>query len=396
MKKLLSGRSKAGCGRTSGMAFAIGCKMLFRKGGTAQSIVAIALPVAIIASTYSIVNYLNLQSENLAGLVNPRGTYLILSSNSTAITDSKLPADLTAKLSNLSYVKNVLPQKMLTANLTANSGKQTIQVRGVEDVGSFLKIRGAYVNGTAAKNWTEANAGEIPARALSINVGDGVSLAVGERLVEVRVVGVFRSQTQSDAELLVPLETANTLAGNIDTVSFIEFSLKEGVDSREALGQIAQLLPENVKIVQAQQLKEFAQQMSLQTLAFLNVWSIAVYAVVAAASYIAAARLLTESSYELAMLKALGAKKRLTFTLILAYTITMALIGSILGIALGVAGTQTASTVLRWVQPGIDITPLLKPEQAIQTLLLTLASSILGCITPALKSARTRYVEQPL
>jgi ABC-type lipoprotein release transport system permease subunit len=192
------------------------------------------------------------------------------------------------------------------------------------------------------------------------------------------------------------MEAANMLAGNNVTVSFIEFSLKEGVDSREALGQIAQLLPENVKIVQAQQLKEFAQQMNMQTAAFLNVWSIAVYAVVAAASYIAAARLITESSYELAMLTAIGAKKRLAFTLILAYTITIALIGSILGIALGTAGTQTAATMLRWIMPSVDITPFLETEQALQMLLLTLASSVIGCIYPALKSARMRYMEQPL
>jgi len=49
------------------------------------------------------------------------------------------------------------------------------------------------------------------------------------------------------------------LAGNNDTAFLIEFSLKEGVNSREALDQIAQLLPENVRIVKAQQLKEFTQ-----------------------------------------------------------------------------------------------------------------------------------------
>jgi hypothetical protein len=174
----------------------------------AQSILAIALLVAIIASTNSIVNYLNLQSETIAGLVNPRGTYLILNLNSTAVTDSQLPADLTAKLSNLSYVKNVLPQKMLTANLTANSSSCTVHIRCVGDVGGFLKARGAYLNGTVAKNWTEADAGEILARVFSIILGDDVSLTVGERHVKVRVVGVFRSQTQSDVELVAPMETA--------------------------------------------------------------------------------------------------------------------------------------------------------------------------------------------
>jgi len=378
------------------MAFTTGYKMFLRKGVAAQSILAVALLIAIIASTNSIVNFLNLQSETLAGLVSPRGTYLILSSNSTAVTDSQLPADLTAKLSNLSLVKNVLPQKMLTVNLTANSSSHAVQVRGVGDVGGFLKARGAYLNGTAAKNWTEANAGEILASAFSISLGDDISLTVGERHVKVRVVGVFRSQTQSDAELVVPMETANMLAGNNDTVSFIEFFLKEGVDSREALGQIAQLLPKNVKIVQAQQLKEFTLQINMQVMNFLNVWSIAVYAVVVAASYIATTRLITESSYELAMLTAIGAKKRLAFTLILAYTITIAFIGSILGIALGTVGTQTAATMLRWIMPSVDVTPFLETEQALQMLLLTLASSVIGCIYPALKSAHARYMEQPL
>jgi len=66
------------------MVLTTGYKMLFRKGVSVQSILAIALLVAVIASTDAIVNYLNLQSETIAGLVNPRGTYLILSSNSTA------------------------------------------------------------------------------------------------------------------------------------------------------------------------------------------------------------------------------------------------------------------------------------------------------------------------
>jgi hypothetical protein len=56
---------------------------------------------------------------------------------------------------------------MLTANLTTNSGNRTIQVRGVEDVGGSLKTRGAYMNGTAAENLTEANAGELRDRSPS-------------------------------------------------------------------------------------------------------------------------------------------------------------------------------------------------------------------------------------
>jgi hypothetical protein len=44
----------------------------------------------------------------------------------------------------------------------------------------------------------------------------------------------------------------------------------------------------------------------------------------------------------------------------------------------------------------MDITPFLKPEQAFQTLMLTFASSTVGCIYPALKSAKARYMELTL
>jgi ABC-type lipoprotein release transport system permease subunit len=234
------------------------------------------------------------------------------------------------------------------------------------------------------------------ARALSIKLGDEIGIVLGERNVKVKVVGIFRSQTQCDTELLVYMKTANILAGNNLTISFIEFSLKDNVNSREALSQIAQLLPENAKLIQAQQLKTFAQQINMQVVNFLNIWSIAVYAAVAVASYIVSTRLIIELSYELSMLKALGAKKHQIFTLMLAYIATIAFLSSILGISLGIAGTQTVSTMLRWMLQNVDITPFLEVEQAIQTLLLTFISSIIGCIYPVTKSARTRYVEQTL
>jgi len=370
--------------------------MLFRKGENTSSILAIALLVAIISSTNTILNYLNLQSETLTTLVNPHGTYLIISTNSTALTDSQIDANLATKLSNLTYIEHLLPQKILTANLTTNSTSYKILVRGVKDISAFLKLRSAYLNGTAPKNWAEANIGELLARTSSINFGDEISVAFGETQLRIRVVGVFRSHTQSDTELLLPLKTVNILAGNNDTLSIIEFTLKEGTESRKALDQITQLLPENTKIIQTQQLKTFAQQTNTQILTFLNIWSIAVYAAVAATSYIASTRLITESTYELTLLRALGARKRFTLTLILAHTTTIASIGSILGIALGTAGTQIASTILRWITQTIDITPFLKAEQALQILLLTLTSATIGCIYPALKTRQTRYIEQPL
>ena len=378
------------------MVFNLGYKMFLRRGISIQSILAIALLVAILASTNSIANYIGLQAQTIGKIITRGGVFLILSQGSASIMESQVDVGLANSLSGIGYVKNVLPQRMLTVTLTMGLSNHTIHVRAVRDVAEFLRVRGAYLNGTAARGLAEVNMGEVLAKAFSINIGDEGVLALNDKHIRVRVVGIFRSQTQSDAELIVPMEASSILTGDNHTVSFIEFSLREDVNNLEAVNQIMQILPGDVKLIQVQQTLEFLRQMNIQTAAFLNIWSIVVYVTVAAASYIISTRIIVELSYEISMLRALGAKKLIPFILVLAYTITVALLGSILGIALGIAGTQIVSTILRWITPNIDIEPFLEVEQAIQTLLLTLTSSILGCIYPALKSTRTRYIEQPL
>jgi len=309
------------------------------------------------------------------------------------MTDSKIDADLTDQLSNATYVKYVFSQKIFTANMAAKSSNYTVEIRVVEDVSSYLKLRRAYVNGTTAKTEAEANIGEILSRALAVNLQDELNLTVGDNTLKVKVVGIFRTQTEIDADLIVPIEASNKLTEDSGWVSIIEFALKQNINSEDALNRITRQLPKDVKVVKAQQLKEFMQEMNSQTITFLNMWSLAVYATVAAASHIIATRLITESSYELAMLRATGAKKKHVFSMVLTYTAAVASLGSILGLALGIAGAQAASTALRWIQPSIEITPFLEAWQALQTLLLTLGSSILGCTYPAFRYTRTRYME---
>jgi ABC-type lipoprotein release transport system permease subunit len=341
----------------------LGYKMLLRKRGTGLSILAISLLVAIPASMGSVVNYINSQVEILGGLVIPSKTYIIMSKNST-LSESRV----NISLEKLRAVSNkIFPQKIIQANLTGFK----VRVRGISNM-SFL----TGIKGRTAENVDEADVGKILAKTLNISIGENITLSAKKALT-VRVVGIIESKTQLDAEIVVPLETAWELSRD-RSISLIL------IEDPKDDNQLRSILPDNLELVQAQCIRDFVRQTNLQTLSFLNAWSIAVYAAVSAASYTIATRLITESRYELTMLSALGAKKRLIFALILCYTVTVALIGSILGISLGVAGAQIASTLLRWIK-NTGISPFLDPLQAFQILLLTLLSSVLGCIYPALK-----------
>jgi ABC-type lipoprotein release transport system permease subunit len=371
-------------------------KMLIRKRGTVSAVLAAALLIALITSTNSIVNYINSQTDVLSNFASVGGAYLILSKNSTSIIDSEVDVKLANLVRDTAGVEYVLPQKLFAATLTTKSGNRTALIRGVEDIQAFFEMRKAYVKGSLSVNETQANVGEILANLASIDVEDEVSLTVDNRSIKVTVVGIVTTQTQSDAELIIPMKTADSLYEKEDKLSFIEFAPKDPGIENEVINHIIELLPADDKVVKVQQLKNFVQDMNSQTLSFLNLWSLAVYAVVVAASYVVANRLITEASYELAMLRTLGAKRKLTFELILTHTVTVALFGSILGLAIGVAGAQMISTAVRWIWASVEVTPFLEVEQALQILLLALASSILGCIYPAFKFTYKTYIERSL
>jgi ABC-type lipoprotein release transport system permease subunit len=155
--------------------------------------------------------------------------------------------------------------------------------------------------------------------------------------------------TQTDTEVIVPLETALTLTGQSNSVSFVEFSLKDPNSETKVLNQIVKLLPENHEIVKTQQVAIFAQDINSQIISFLNLWSLAIYAVVVAASYVIATRLVTEAKFELTMFRTLGAKRLFTIKLVFVHTLIVAFLGAVLGLAVGIAGAQVASTVVRWM-----------------------------------------------
>jgi len=367
-------------------------RMLLRRSGTAESILAIALTVAILASITSVVNHVNSQAQTMGKLLNVGETFLILSRSSTSITDSKVDTELARLIRNITNTKYVLTQKVFTASLTTTSNQSTVVVRGV-DTQAFLEARNAQINGVSA-NDTQANVGEILARLASINKGDEISIAVDNKTVTVEVAGIVQTFTQSDTELIVPMSIANLLTEDNDKVSFIEFAIKDGEQAE--IDNLSEHLPANVKILKTQQTQAFIQEVNNQTVSFLSLWSIAVYAIVTAASYVVASRLTIESSYEVTMLKALGAKPTIPFKLILSFTLVIASLGCVLGLAIGLSGAQIISTATRWMWKNIQITPTLEIQQTTQIILFTLASSILGSIYPALKATRKTYAELPL
>ncbi|MEM4983094.1 MAG: hypothetical protein QXK73_05845, partial [Candidatus Bathyarchaeia archaeon] len=118
-------------------------KILLRKPGTGMAILALALLLAIITSMNSIVNYINVRSEALVGLVQIGETYLILGKNAVALTNSQVDMEISRRLTEASEVDQAFPQKILTARMKTDEANLTVTVRAVENVENYLKFYAA-------------------------------------------------------------------------------------------------------------------------------------------------------------------------------------------------------------------------------------------------------------
>ena len=363
-------------------------KVLFRKKGTASAIIAIALLVALLASVNALVNNINSQTTLITKLASKGDTYLITSEDSTSLSDSKIPSSIIDQLKNNSDIKYTIAQQTSQATLETNTGNYTVTVKGIDDIQAFLKNNRASINGTISKE-NQANIGIMLAKLSSINKNDLLNLTIASKSTQLKATSITQANQQTDTQITMPLTTLQTITQDNTQISYIEFTLKDPNKATTAINNLTQTLPSNLKITGIQQVTTFAQDINNQTTVFINVWSIAIYIVVAAAAYLIVARVLNESEYELYILRTIGAKKTAIFNLILIYAITLALIGGLIGLSLGIVGTQTASTFIRWQFGNTLLAPYLELNQSLQIITFTLAAAFIGSVYPAIKATQT-------
>ncbi len=357
--------------------------MLLRKKGTISAVIAIALLIALLTSINSLVNNINSQATIVGELSTIGQTYLLTSKNSTSLSDSQIDASLINQIQNNPNVNYATGQKIVQGTLTTKNGTYKVNVLGISNLEDFLRTSNARVNGSISQGESQTDVGIILANLASVKLNDTLALAINNQPIQLLAAGVTQTDEQSDTELIMPLITLQTLTQNSSTISFIQFSLKDPSTKSETIANITQALPSDTKITQVQQVQTFVQSINSQTANFINVWSISVYIVIAASSYIVAVRAINEAKYELYMLKTLGARKNATISLIISYSITLAILGSLLGIALGVVGTQVTATGVRWMWGSFTLAPFLQPMQAFQIVLIALMSCFLGSVYPA-------------
>jgi len=230
----------------------------------------------------------------------------------------------------------------------------------------------------AAAPANEAYAGATLARRMGWKPGDTLALASpdGSRRATIRIVETLETGTSDEEALWLPLELAQSLAGEPGRVSLVQARVAGGTVAVErAAGQIergggVEALPLRALSATEQGLLDRMRRlMLLVTLAALVAGALSAYGTLT--------DLALERKHEIALLKAVGAQRRRIVGRFLVESAAIGLVGGMLGWLIGAAfalfiGREVFHAALR-LQPGV---PPLVVALAMLTALVAAAGPI--------------------
>lgn len=351
--------------------------MMLRRGETLLYVFSTALLVALPVATLSVSYPFRMYLEDLSSITDTGGLYLVLQGSSPS--DSILDPSVVDVLRGFDPIGLMVVEGLVDdAILSLDDVVHRISLRFVDDLGSYSKLIDLRVEGRIPTSVSEVLVGVSLARLYSLRVGDRVRITFGSRSVDVSVSGLARSGSQCDYEVIASMGLARILG--FDRLSMVEFRFKPGVRVDDALLELSRILPVDARVYGTRRIGEYVYGIGVQIARFLYVWIIPVYIVLAVSSYISSMSLISGSSYELSIIRDLGAGRSVVSLSILLYVALTSITGSILGLSIGLAGVQVASKLIVWVHPSVSLTPILNVYDALMVSALSVIVSILGSI----------------
>jgi len=228
-----------------------------------------------------------------------------------------------------------------------------------------------------------------------IQPGDTITLRPGNRRVDVRVVGLLRaadkvSQEALDDLLLTDIATAQEIVGRPGVITRIDLILPENYD----LSQIEAILPSGVTLVSSRDANGTLEQM---TAAFeLNLQALSLLALVVGVFliYNTVTFSVVQRRPVIGTMRALGATRDQIFTLILGEAFILGLVGTIMGLGLGIifgrAAVGLVSQTISDLYFNVSVQSItVAPFTLIKGAAIGLFASVAAAFVPSLDATRT-------
>lgn len=180
------------------------------------------------------------------------------------------------------------------------------------------------------------------ADALRLGKGDRLRLAVGQQVVELEVAGVLPASSLRGQAALTGIATAQWRFGRLGQLNRIDVRVKKDFPRGDVERSIARLLPPGAQVAPVQALEEASSYPSRSYRVNLNV--LAMVALFTGGFLVFSAQVLeiARRRGEHALLRVLGLERRGVLRLVLLEAAVLGVLGSLLGLALGVLLADTA------------------------------------------------------
>ncbi len=264
-----------------------------------------------------------------------------------------------------------------------------IEVLGEEDIDAFEALNRFIAEpGTVIISQTLADS-------LGIVPGDSLTLRLDSQERTVRVIGVLRpgdelSQQALDDLLMTDIATAQELTGEPGRISRIDLILEDETE----LEAIRAILPEGARLVDASSSGSALAQM---TEAFeINLQALSLLAVVVGVFliYNTVSFSVVQRRPVIGILRSLGTTKRQIFTLIVGEAFLLGIVGTVLGLGLGmIFGRFTVALVSQTISDlyfAVDVTTVsVNPQTLLKGVLLGIFASTGAAVIPSIDATRT-------
>lgn len=361
--------------------------LLGRPARTLLTLSGIAIAVAAVVSLLGVVHGFE---KSLLDLYRGRGIdVMVQQAGRVQLAASVLPEAMQTEIAAVPGVEAVYPSLLEVLSLL-DDDMMGVVVQGwppeSEPVRRLEFIAGGSFSIPAAR---QVIVGQRLAAALQVSVGDPVELIEGDEPFE--VVGLFRSGNVFDSgSMFVPLEVLQELMFRSGEVTM--FAVVTEQRELAAMRQVAEQISDLGGKIEASVADDVAQRSAEIRMARGFAWLTSVIAVAIGSVGMLNTMLMAvfERTREIAMLRAIGWRRRRVIAMVLGESTLLCSAGAVLGIAAAVLMVRLLSGMPaagRLVTGEVSVTVMM------QGFVLALLLGILGGLYPAWSAARMAPVE---
>jgi putative ABC transport system permease protein len=357
-----------------------------RPARTLLTLTGIAIAVAAVVALLGVVRGFE---KSLLDLYQGRGIdIMVQQAGRLQMTSSVLPESLGASIAAVDGVTEVHPALFEVVSLIEDDMVGVVIQGWPPDSEPIRRLKWVDGGPFTLPDARQVMVGTRLAAALNVKVGDKTDLLDGEAF---EVVGIFESNNVFDSgAMFAPLQSLQDLMLRDDEVTLFAVVAKD--QKLDALRDLASRIQAAAPKIEASVADDVAQRSSEIRVARSFAWLTSAIALMIGSVGMLNTMMMAvfERTREIAMLRALGWKRRRVIAMILGESTLISLVAAIIGIVLAIVVVQVLSQMPaagRLVAGDISISVML------QGLLLALVLGILGGIYPAWSAARLAPVE---